>query len=316
MGTRLVVTVEADDRSTALDASEAALRAVSEVEGRLSTWTDDSELSRPNRALPGERVALSPELEADLLEVAHWWAETGGAFDPGVASLVDAWDLRGNGRTPSKQDLERSLLNSGFGFLTLERGIARIERPGFGVEEGGFGKGIALRGAAVAASDAGARCVVLDFGGQISMDGSCGSVWIDIADPSDRHHGLARLKMGAESVATSGNSERGLVVDGARRGHILDPRSGRPALDWGTVTVVAEDPVAADCLSTALYVMGPQKGIEWLGNRPEIDAVFVVRSGEEIVMTATAGLQARLEVTAGKVSFLPPAKAEIAENSY
>jgi thiamine biosynthesis lipoprotein len=315
MGTRFLVTAEADHRSVALDASEAALRAVAEVEARLSTWTGDSELSRLNGADPGTDVELSPELESDLLEANHWWTETDGAFDPGVASLVDIWDLRGHGRVPSKSDLESSLSASGLRFLVLESGTARIEKPGFGIEEGGFGKGVALRSAATAAREAGARCVVLDFGGHISMSGGCEEAWIHIAHPNHRDIGLARLELAGGSVATSGNSERGLMMDGVRRGHILDPRSGQPAEDWGTVTVVVEDPVTADCLSTALFVMGPEKGIEWLGNRPQIDAVFVVRSGEEIIMTATAGLQARLEVTGGKVSFLPPAVAGIAENS-
>jgi thiamine biosynthesis lipoprotein len=303
MGTRLIVTVEADHRSIALDASEAALRAVAEVEARLSTWTDDSELSGLNGADPGTDFALSPELESDLLEAAHWWMETDGAFDPGVASLVDVWDLRGHGQVPSESDLESSLSASGLRFLVLGSGTARIEQPGFGIEEGGFGKGVALRSAARAAREAGARCVVLDFGGQ----------WIDIADPIHRDVGLARLEIAGGSVATSGNSERGLMVDGFRRGHILDPRSGQPAEDWGTVTVVVEDPVTADCLSTALFVMGPQRGIEWIRGRPEIDAVFVERLGAETELTATAGLEGRLEMSGGKVAFLPPATAWIGE---
>jgi len=315
MGTRLVVTVAADRRAIALGASEAAIRAVAEVEARLSTWTHDSELSRLNGAVPATAVALSPELEADLFEAVHWWRETGGAFDPGVASLVDVWNLRGRGRVPTATELETSLSASGIRFLVLEPGTARIERAGFGIDEGGFGKGVALRSAAAAALESGAGCVVLDFGGQISMDGSCAPAWIDIADPSDRHRGLARLKMGAESVATSGNSERGLSVEGVRYGHILDPRSGRPAADWGTVTVVAKDPVAADCLSTALLVMGPREGIEWLRGRPEIDAVFVERSEEEKI-TATAGLESRLEVSGERVELLPPAQPRTAAFSH
>jgi thiamine biosynthesis lipoprotein len=194
--------------------------------------------------------------------------------------------------------------------------MARLEQAGFGIEEGGFGKGIALRSAVAAALDAGAECVVLDFGGQVSMNGSCGATWVDIAHPDDRHRGLARLEIGAGSVATSGNSERGLVIDGVRHGHILDPRSGRPVVDWGTVTVVADDPVTADCLSTALYVMGPRQGIEWLRNRPEVDAVFIERSGEDKFITATAGLQGRLEVFGWKVGYLRAAEPGIAENSH
>lgn len=311
MGTRLAVTVEADDRETALDASEAALRAVAEVEARLSTWVDDSELSHLNRADPETGFAVSPELESDLREASHWWKETRGSFDPGIRSLVEAWDLRGGGREPSAVELKLARAASGLDHLALDLGIARIDVAGFGIEEGGFGKGIALRQAAEAARAAGADCAVLDFGGQIEVSSDCGEVWVDIADPDRRDFGLALLILRNSSVATSGNSERGLLVDGVRRGHLLDPRSGHPAPDWGAVTVVASDPVAADCLSTALYVMGPQRGAEWLQGRPEIDAVFAVRIGEGTELIATPGLMGRLELSEGRVTYLPPGERRI-----
>jgi thiamine biosynthesis lipoprotein len=136
------------------------------------------------------------------------------------------------------------------------------------------------------------------------MRGDCRGIRVDIADPDLRDHRIATLKVRSGSVATSGNSERGLVVEGVARGHLLDPQTGYPAPDWGSVTVVAADPVAADCLSTALYIMGPKAGGEWLQGRPEIEAVFAERSGEGARMTATSGLKGRLEISAGNLTFL------------
>jgi thiamine biosynthesis lipoprotein len=298
MGTLLTVIVEAGDRDSAVNASEAARRAVAEVEARLSTWNQDSELSRLNGAEPGSEFSISPELESDLRLAFHWWKETHGAFDPGIASLVEAWDVRGSGREPSAVELEKARAAAGLQHFALEPGIARVDTAGSGIEEGGFGKGIALREAADAAREAGADCVVLDFGGQIAIDGDCLGFRVDIADPNRRDLGIATLTIRSGSVATSGNSERGLVVEGVARGHLLDPQTGFPAPDWGSVTVVASDPVAADCLSTALYVMGPKAGSDWLREWPEIDAVFVEQSGEDTTMTATPGLEGRLEVTA------------------
>jgi thiamine biosynthesis lipoprotein len=304
MGTRISVTVEAGDRGSAVNASEAALRAVAKVEARLSTWVDDSELSHLNRADPETGFAVSPELESDLREASHWWKETRGSFDPGIRSLVEAWDLRGGGREPSAVELKLARAAAGFGHLALDLGIARVDVAGFGIEEGGFGKGIALRQAAEAARAAGADCAVLDFGGQIEIDGDCGKVRVEIADPDRRDHSIARLTMGTGSVATSGNSERVLLVNGVRRGHLLDPRSGRPVPDWGAVTVVASDPVAADCLSTALYVMGPRKGAEWLSERPDIEAIFAEIEGGTVRLITTPGLKDRLEVFEANLQFL------------
>lgn len=304
MGTRLFVAIEARDRDTAVTASEAALLAIAEVEARLSTWVQDSELSRLNSAGPGSDFPISTELESDLRLSAHWWRETDGAFDPGIASLVAAWDVRGGGRQPSSVDLQSARSAAGLRHLGLFRGIARINTAGFGIEEGGFGKGVALREATGAARETGADCVVLEFGGQIAIDGACRELTVDIADPERRDLGIAVLNIRSGSVATSGNSERGLVVNGVTRGHLLDPRTGYPVSDWGSVTVVASNPATADCLSTALYIMGPRVGGEWLRERPEIEAVFVERSGEATRMTATPGLKGRLEAPVGILTYL------------
>ena len=304
MGTVLEMTVSAGDRGTALTASQSLLDAVDAVERRLSTWREGSELSRFNRSASGIEVSLSPELEADLREVRRWWSATGGTFDPGVASLVAAWDLRGWGRTPSETELAAARAAAGLDHLGLGSGVGSRATAGFGIEEGGFAKGVALREAAVAALAEGATCVTMNFGGQVQMAGGCGDRWVEIADPQQRSKGVARISLDSGSIATSGNSERRLVVDGVELGHLLDPLSGRPAPNWGAVTVVASDPVTADCLATALYVMGPHRGAEWLREQTEIDAVFAEGGGVTTNLTATAGLRGRLVVSEGSISYL------------
>jgi thiamine biosynthesis lipoprotein len=194
--------------------------------------------------------------------------------------------------------------------LQLGSGIARRAIAAFGVEEGGFGKGIALRDAVTAALDAEASCVVIDIGGQVVVSGSCGTTGIDIAHPRRREAVIARLDLSSGSAATSGNSERGMLIDGVRYGHLLDPTTGRPAPDWGAVTVIASDPVAADCLATALFVMGPRRGAAWLRGRPGIEAVFAETDGESMIITATSGLRGRLVVFEGEMRFLSPLRNE------
>jgi thiamine biosynthesis lipoprotein len=139
MGTVLEMTVSARDRGTALAASQSILDAVDGVELRLSTWREDSELSRFNQSASGTEISLSPELEADLREVRRWWSATGGAFDPGVASLVEAWDLRGRGRTPSDSELAVARAASGFEHLVLGSRAGARSTAGVGREGGGVG---------------------------------------------------------------------------------------------------------------------------------------------------------------------------------
>ena len=295
MGTVLEIVVTAKDRRTALGATQAAAAAVDGAELRLSTWRRDSELARLNDARPGVWVALSGELASDLGAALHWWRETGGAFDPGVGSLVRAWDLRGRGRVPESSVMVKARAASGAEHLEIADGRARRLQPGVILEEGGFGKGAALCDGAAAALAAGAMCVILDFGGQVEVRGECGDHQIDLADPSDRDGVIATLALNGGSIATSGNSERAVTVEGIRYGHLLDPRGGRPVADWGSVTVWTPDPVAADCLATALFVMGPEQGARWLGEHHDIEAVFAVVEADGVAsLRATAGLRGRL----------------------
>lgn len=291
MGTRLEVVVEAPDRATAVSASEAAVRAVADAEERLSTWRTDSEVSRLNHSPVGRWIELSPELARDLRQVTGWWRRTDGSFHPGLAALVRVWDLRGFGRRPTPAELATALEATNMKLFELDGRCARRLADGFGIEEGGFGKGVALREAAAGSLAAGASCVAVDLGGQLHLAGDCTARAIAIAHPDDRDRVVAMLPLTVGSVATSGNSERAIVVDGLRYGHLLNPSTGLPASDFGSVTVVARDPLAADCLATALFVLGPEAGLRWADSHEGVEAIYVVRGAGEPQLRMTEGLR-------------------------
>ncbi len=303
MGTSLDVAVEARDRETALAASERAVAALEAAEARLSTWRDDTELARLNRAPAGERVALSPELAADLTAARSCWMETDGAFDPAVGPLVRAWGLRTGGRLPDPEELRRALAATGLDGLRLEPGAAVRERPGLVLEEGGFGKGAGLAAALAAlAGTPGISRVALDLGGQVAVLSQTGEPWaVPVADPRRRDLSVIELSIGRGSVSTSGNSERGIVAGGERLGHLLDPRTGRPAPDFGSLTVWAVDPLLADCLSTGLYVMGPEAALAWAARHPGIEVLVLRPRGERLEALATPGLEGKMRALATEV---------------
>jgi len=295
MGTRLGLTIHAPDRPTALAASEAAVRAVEEVEARLSTWRPDSELARLNGTPPGTPFTPSPALAADLQQALRWRATTGGAFEPVLAALVDAWGLRTGGRRPSPGALERALDAAGPAAITfdLPHRVVR-HHAAAGVEEGGFGKGIALDAAAAAILATGADRAWLDFGGQVLAVGRPPATPVALADPRDRGRGVLELSLTRGSLATSANSERGIVVAGEPLGHLLDPRTGRPAPDVGSFTVLALDATAADCLSTGCAVLGPDAALALAHSLPAIDVVVLEFAGDRLRVRATGDLAARL----------------------
>ncbi|HTD52381.1 MAG TPA: FAD:protein FMN transferase [Thermoanaerobaculia bacterium] len=298
MGTWLALRVEAGDRGRALEASEAAVGEVARVESLLSTWREGGPLDRLNRARPGAAVAIGGEAASLVKEIFEWSARTHGAFDPTVLPLVRAWDLRGGGRIPDACEIERALAAVGSHLFVVDmaRGEARRLSPDAGIDEGAWGKGYALDCAAAALKKAGAREATIDLGGQIL---TLGPAEVSVSHPGERARSVISLTIGAASVSTSGNSERGLTVGGRRIGHLLDPHTGQPAPDFGSATVVAPSGFVADILSTAFFVLGPEKGLvlseklrkEGFAN----EVLFLVSSGDRLEAAASEGLSYRLE---------------------
>ena len=299
MGAWVDVAVEARERGIASAAAEATVRAIESADRRLSTWRDDSELSLFNSSDPGVWVTMSSELSHDLRQAVQCFRSTGGAFNPGMAELVRLWDLRGQGRVPSDAEVDVAVDHSRLDCCELQETRARRCTPRFGIEEGGFGKGVALRDGAEAALRNGADCVRLNFGGQTHSEGDCDPRQVHIAHPEDRDAVIATLSMGVGSTSTSGNSERRITVDGQRVGHLLDPSTGAPAPDFGSVTVMARDPVTADCVATALFVMGPKRGVDWLEKNRDIEALFAIVGADGVHLLASDSVLAHPAVSAG-----------------
>jgi thiamine biosynthesis lipoprotein len=294
MGTGLTVVVESATRADALQASELAVRAIEATERRLSTWREDSELARLNRAPQGETVELSAETARDLTLARDWARATRGAFDPAVGALVAAWDLRGTGRVPDARELRDALVPAGIvGALALDGRRATRLAANLCIEEGGFGKGAGLD-AALAALPRTVTRARLDLGGQVVVQGRGQPFVVPIADPRDRGREVALWTIEGGSIATSGNSEHALDVAGTRIGHILDPRTGLPAPDFGSVSVWSASATAADCLSTALFVMGPDAALAWAAARDDVDVLVLAVAGERVNARATPRLRERL----------------------
>ena len=284
MGTWAALVVEAADRPAGLRALERMVGVIERTEASLSTWRADSVLSALNRQPAGEPFGLPPALCGLWPRLARWHRLTGGAFDPAVGRLVEAWGLREGGSVPAPAVLRAVRAATGFEHFRFESATCRVTRTAdAALDAGAFGKGEALR-RLVDASAVGDPWMV-DFGGQIAVGGKpAGAGWpVAVAHPARRHRPALALTLTTGSLATSAASERSVVVDGRPVAHILDPRTGQPIHRPESVTVWHEDPLAADVLSTALYVMGAGEGLDY-AERHGIAALFLVPgSGRDAV---------------------------------
>jgi thiamine biosynthesis lipoprotein len=294
MGTTLTASVSSPSRETSLLALDSAFAAVRRVDDILNDWRNDTDLARLNHAEPGRELVVDPALGAFLDEILYWSRETGAAFDPGIGSLVEAWDLRGAGRIPADVVLGQARTHSGLRrfFPDSTARLVRRPDPSSWIDAGGFGKGAALRAARDQLVRLGVAGAILNFGGQVLVLGDS-TLMADVAHPRHRFRPAASLRLHNASASTTSQSEHFVEVDGRRLGHVLDPRTGTPVPAWGSVTVVHSDPMVADILSTALFVMGPGEGLRWLEGR-SIAALFLVSSGDSVEMRFTPAMQSIL----------------------
>jgi FAD:protein FMN transferase len=286
MGAFLSVTVPPEQAAQLPDYARRGRQISNEMEERLSRFRPASEISRINREAGGPPLRVSADT-ARLLTIALREAQAArGAFDPTVAPLVELWGFGGKApvTVPAPAKIRAALAVTGYShiYVETEGPSAQLGLPGMALDLGGIAKGYAVDRVFEEMAAAGRPNFMVNMAGNLRvMGGPDGpgrkEPWkIGVRNPFDESEilGVLRLTDGA-AVATSGNYERFVEIDGKRFAHIVDPRTGRPVAGMAGVTVVAPSATVADALSTALYVLGPQEGAALLRTRPDCEALFV-----------------------------------------
>ena len=291
MGTRARLTSYARTRAQGLARLEDALSVLEATEQELSTWVDESAISRLNHWPVGDPWHAAGSLCGLFSKLYTLRSMTGGAFDPAVGTLVDAWDLHGVGRVPTAAEIDSALGHSSLAQLAFDHASCNLTRTTpVMIDVGAFGKGEGLdRIAAVGI----AGPWMIDLGGQLAVSGlpPGATAWrVGLAHPLDRSREVLALALPSGSLSTSAGSERDLTVGSERVGHILDPRTGQPATFRGSVSVWHERGLYADALSTALYVMGPDEGLPWAASL-DLAVAYLIPDGDDVRVRATPAFE-------------------------
>ena len=268
MACRFEVAFNAGEVSGDTELAVDALDLVDQIEERISVYRPASELSRINASAAEGWVDVSPDAWHLLVRARELWELTGGAFDIAAGSLVRAWGfLHREGRTPDDTDLAAARAAAGMRHLEFDpdRRRLRFLRPGVEINPGAIGKGWALDRAVAHLQSRGVASVLM-HGGQSSVlaRGTQGPSigdrhgWrVGLRHPLRPGRRLATITLDDRALGTSGSGTQFFVDQGRKLGHILDPRSGRPAEGVISATVIAHSAADADALATALYVLGP-----------------------------------------------------------
>jgi thiamine biosynthesis lipoprotein len=278
MGVEARLVLHAPDEASAKDAARAAFDRIAELDSILSDYRPDSELMRVcNDGRTGRRT-LTPDLYRVLRRARDIAVLSDGAFDVTVGPLVRLWrEARHEHRLPDPSSIAAAMDRVGWSYLRLDdtSPVVELLRPAMLLDLGGIGKGFAADEALAVLAAAGYKRSLVDIGGDIA-----------VGDPPPGATGW-RISTGASQqplhvtncgVATSGDTEQFVEIDGVRYSHIVDPETGLGLTNRIEVTIFARDATTADALASAVSVLGPARGRAMIRQGRPTDVFVGVRS--------------------------------------
>lgn len=271
---------------------QAVFDDLRDVENRMTVKGITSELIAVNAAAGTAPVAVSADT-FEVLEAAEKYAALSeGAFDATVYPLVALWGIGTDlAQVPSPEEIEVTRQAVGYQDLVLDKakGTAFLKRPGMGLDLGGIAKGYAADRTARKLKALGVDSGIINLGGNVLALGAKadGSPWrIGIQNPmSDRGEYLGIAAVTNKTVVTSGIYERYFEQEGIRYHHILDPHTGYPSdNNLAGVSILTDSSMDADALSTACFVLGPEKALALAKSLPGVEVLFITKD-KKVLMT-------------------------------
>lgn len=280
-------------------ARQAIQAALDEVVAQMSAWEADSDITRYNQAAPGWQALPAPFFHV-LRHALALAEDCGGAYDPTVGPLVNAWGFGPHQRAfepPSSAAIEAARLRCGWRRVRLDEARqAAHQEGGTYLDLSSIAKGYGVDRAALALDGLGITQYLVEVGGELRArgtrpDGAPWRVAIEVPDASDDH--AMALPLLDCSIATSGDYRRHAGDGDARYAHTIDPRTGQPVRNpIASVTVLHPGCMQADALATALTVLGETDGLAY-ARRHNLAALFILRERATYRVVATPAFQAR-----------------------
>jgi thiamine biosynthesis lipoprotein len=280
----------------AQEAIDEAFHEMERVNTLLNNYSPDSEVSKINEHAGGDFVQISPET-MEVLQLGIQFGDiSGGAFDFTIGPLLKLWGFAQEkagleGKDPDAQALKKArwlVDDQSLELHEVQQGnrvirTARLQKSGMWIDVGAISKGYIADRAIEVLKKRGIQNVLIAAGGTICALGvkPDKSPWkIGIRHPRKKNSYLTILSLVNKTVSTSGDYERFYKKNGKMRTHIIDPRTGLPVEHMQSVTVIAQEGVESDALSTALFVLGSDEGIRLVNKIPNVEALIISQDGQ------------------------------------
>lgn len=306
MGTRWTIKVYRSDlnQKEAKALYQEVLGVLDSIIDQMSTYEPESEISRLNQSEPGTPISISSDFQTVFVQAAQLTQKSNGAFNPTIYPLIDLWGFTGKlklQKPPNEEEITSAMNSMGLqhidtGESTLTRKIDSVR-----LDLNAIAKGYAVDALSDRLASASLQNYMIEIGGEVRVLGTneenqpwAMGIQSPLRDETGEDHLFGIVSITNLSMATSGDYRNFYQTeDGSYATHILDPRTGRPAIHTlASVTVLAPTCIQADGLATAAYVMGPEEGLTWLEAMNDVEALLIIRNPDDTFqILQTSGFQ-------------------------
>jgi len=267
------------------------------VDRKFSSYSLDSELSYLNDTAGIDPYQASEEFIFLLDRSSKFYQLTENAFDISIKPLEGMWERASKAnKLPTDTEIKETLEFVGMNKVSIDKEDNKVILPeGMQLDFGGIAKGYAVDRVIETLKKQGITNAIVNAGGDIYCLGSGSEEigWhIGIQHPRKNDEYIATLLVKNRAIATSGDYQRFYVIEDEKVSHIIDPRTGMPVADVPTsVTVLASDCTTADALATAIFVLGPEEGLELLNRLDDVEGVIISKGLETLNVETSKGLK-------------------------
>jgi len=282
MGNHFELSVVAQDEHWAMERIDAGVSEIQRIERLLTTFNEDSETCRINSGAGIVPVAVSPETFHLIERSLRISQITQGAFDITYGSVDKSlWNFDANMRRLPDKDTARKmvrLINYRNVLLDKEYMTVYLKEKGMRIGFGGIGKGYAAERAKSVMQSKGVTSGVVNASGDLAAWGHQpnGQPWtIGIVNPNASGQIFSWLNVTNMALATSGNYEKFIVIDGKKYSHTINPRTGLPVTGIKSVTIICPNAEIADAMATPVMIMGVRAGLDMINQINDVEAILI-----------------------------------------
>jgi thiamine biosynthesis lipoprotein len=282
MGNRFEISVVADNQQWAEECIETAVSEIRRIEKLLTTFADDSQTNKINAQAGITPVKVDKEVFDLISRSLKISSLTQGAFDITYGSIDKRlWNF--DKEMTSLPDEKKAkelvgLINYKNVILDKKNTAVFLKEKGMRIGFGGIGKGYAAEKAKQLLQQKGVKSGIVNAAGDLTTWGvqPNGKPWtIGIANPDAAQHAFSSLNITDMSIATSGNYEKFVMINGKKYSHTIDPKTGLPVSGIKSVTIINQNAEIADAIATPVMIMGIEVGLDMINQIKGLSCIII-----------------------------------------